>query len=45
MNAPGKWDFFLSHAQATGGDQTQTTSLRLKGEGKTVWYDNAMLDR
>jgi hypothetical protein len=45
MNAPGKWDFFLSHAQATGGDQTQNTSLRLKGEGKTVWYDNAMLDR
>jgi hypothetical protein len=45
LNDPGVWDCFLSHAQATGGDQTQTTSLRLKGEGKTVWYDNAMLDR
>ena len=45
MNYPGNWDCFLSHAQATGGDQTQATSLRLKGAGKTVWYDNAMLDR
>eukprot|EP01048_Picozoa_sp_COSAG05_P012560 COSAG05_NODE_1267_length_5328_cov_2.245554_1_plen_1512_part_01 len=44
-NSPGSWDCFLSHAQATGGDQTQTTHLRLKGAGKTVWYDNAMLDR
>eukprot|EP01046_Picozoa_sp_COSAG06_P043522 COSAG06_NODE_5712_length_3307_cov_113.406231_2_plen_770_part_00 len=45
MNPPGWWDFFLSHAQATGGDQTQTTSLRLKARGQTVWYDNAMEDR
>eukprot|EP01043_Picozoa_sp_COSAG02_P039872 COSAG02_NODE_3181_length_7215_cov_30.624930_2_plen_1762_part_00 len=45
MNEPGWWDFFLSHAQATGGDQSQTTSLRLKAKGKTVWYDNAMQDR
>jgi hypothetical protein len=45
LNAPGSWDLFLSHAQATGGDQVQTTSLRLKGAEQEVWYDNAMLDR
>ena len=44
-NEPGAWDFFLSHAQATGGDQAQNTSLRLKTKGKCVWYDNAMADR
>eukprot|EP01046_Picozoa_sp_COSAG06_P001986 COSAG06_NODE_67_length_26084_cov_784.027670_1_plen_77_part_00 len=38
MNEPGMWDFFLSHAQATGGDQAQTSSLRLKAKGRTVWY-------
>eukprot|EP01043_Picozoa_sp_COSAG02_P062007 COSAG02_NODE_8453_length_2567_cov_2.266613_1_plen_696_part_00 len=45
MNAPGSWDGFLSHAQASGGDQTQTMQLRLKNKGWDVWYDNAMLDR
>jgi hypothetical protein len=45
INAPGCWDLFLSHAQATGGDQAQTTYLRLQAAKKTVWYDNAMLDR
>eukprot|EP01047_Picozoa_sp_COSAG01_P018969 COSAG01_NODE_1041_length_11959_cov_2.673356_1_plen_716_part_00 len=45
LNAPGSWDLFLSHAQATGGDQVQTTSLRMEKAGRTVWYDNAMLDR
>ena len=45
LNEPGVWDCFLSHAQATGGDQTQTTHLRLKDKGWAVWYDNAMLDR
>ena len=44
-NEPGVWDCFLSHAQAMGGDQTQTTQLRLQKAGKTVWYDNGMLDR
>jgi hypothetical protein len=44
-NSPGCWDFFLSHAQATGGDQAQTTYLRLQQAGNTVWYDNAMLDK
>ncbi len=37
LNVPGSWDFFLSHAQATGGDQIQTISLRLKTAGKTCW--------
>ena len=45
LNDPGSWDYFLSHAQATGGDQAQTTSLRLHAAGKTTWYDNAMQDR
>ena len=45
MNAPGSWDFFLSHAQATGGDQMQNMQQRLKSQGKEVWYDNAMQDR
>jgi hypothetical protein len=45
INEPGSWDFFLSHAQATGGDQAQNTSLRLKEKGKTYWYDNAMKDQ
>merc|ERR1711871_535238 len=45
MNQPGRWDFFLSHAQATGGDQAQTTSLRLKAKRKTCWYDRAMDDK
>lgn len=45
LNDPGSWDCFLSHAQATGGDQAQTTQLRLKAKGWAVWYDNAMLDR
>jgi hypothetical protein len=44
LNGPGRWDFFLSHAQATGGDQTQTTFLRLHKD-HSVWYDNAMSDR
>lgn len=44
-NQPGVWDCFLSHHQDAGGDQAQTTQLRLKRVGKTVWYDNGMLDR
>ena len=45
VNEPGYWDFFLSHAQATGGDQTQNIAFRLKDRRKAVWYDNAMNDR
>jgi hypothetical protein len=45
LNAPGSWDLFMSHAQATGGDLVQSTSLRLKSAGQAVWYDNAMKDK
>ena len=45
LNEPGRWEFFLSHAQATGGDQAQATYLRMKSRGKSCWYDNAMSDR
>ena len=45
LNQPGSWDFFLSHAQTTGGDQTQNLRLRMTAAGQTVWYDNAMLDK
>ena len=45
LNKPGRWEFFLSHAQATGGDQAQNTHLRLKERGRSCWYDNAMSDK
>ena len=36
-----KYDFFLSHSQATGADQVATIYSRLKSSefGRTVWYD------
>ena len=51
LNAPGAWDFFLSHGQAAAGDAVKTLCLLLKekkkpnGEPYTVWYDNEMTDR
>ena len=45
LNEPGQWDFFLSHHQAHGGDQTQTMQMGFAAKGKTTWYDNAMLDK
>ena len=51
LNAPGHWDFFLSHGQAAAGDAVKTLCLLLKdmkqpnGEPYTVWYDNDMMDR
>jgi hypothetical protein len=50
INAPGRWDVFLSHGQAAAGDQVKALSLllgqRTKPDGSTytVWYDNAMSD-
>eukprot|EP01047_Picozoa_sp_COSAG01_P067531 COSAG01_NODE_9559_length_2409_cov_63.678788_1_plen_238_part_10 len=52
INDPGVWDVFLSHGQATGGDQTKTLSLLIEkaehrkpdGQPYTVWYDNNMPD-
>eukprot|EP00930_Biecheleria_cincta_P057182 TRINITY_DN43156_c0_g1_i1.p1 TRINITY_DN43156_c0_g1~~TRINITY_DN43156_c0_g1_i1.p1 ORF type:complete len:495 (+),score=59.35 TRINITY_DN43156_c0_g1_i1:94-1485(+) len=37
-------DFFLSHYQATGGDQANTLCLELERMGYRVWYDNNMPD-
>ena len=45
INAPGQWEFFLSHHQARGGDQMKTLSLLFEREGRTVWYDNGKLDK
>ena len=45
LNQPGHWDFFLSHGQASAGDQVKTLCLLLKERGFTVWYDNDMADR
>jgi hypothetical protein len=44
INAPGQWDFFLSHGQALAGDQTKMLCFLLRqrtkpnGEPYTVWY-------
>jgi len=32
--------FFLSHSQATGGDQTNAIYLELRQMGFSCWYDN-----
>ena len=37
-----KRDFFVCHAQASGGDQAQTITLHLKARGYKVWYDMDM---
>ena len=50
LNAPGAWDFFLSHGQALAGDQVKMLCFLLRqrkkpnGENYTVWYDNDMDD-
>ena len=44
LNAPGKWDFFLSHGQAAAGEQVKVLCLLLRDRGHTVWYDNEMTD-
>jgi hypothetical protein len=38
----GKFHFFLSHCQSTGGDQCHTLYLELRARGFLVWYDQAM---
>ena len=45
LNAPGRWDIFLSHAQAAAGDQVKTLYFLLKERGYAVWYDNEMSTR
>jgi hypothetical protein len=43
---PGKarTHFFLSHCQATGGDQTNAIYLELRQLGFSCWYDNRATD-
>ncbi len=45
LNAPGAWDFFLSHGQAAAGDQVKMLCFLLRQRGKKVWYDNEMANR
>ena len=45
INAPGEWDYFLSHGQGAAGDQVNTLALLLVQRGKRVWYDMNMSDR
>jgi hypothetical protein len=45
INAPGMWDYFLSHGQAAAGDQVMALSMHLTQAGKSVWYDMSMTDR
>ena len=34
-----EFDFFINHAQSTGGDQAKTLFLLLEAAGCKVWYD------
>ncbi len=36
------YHFFLSHYQATGGDQGDALSMALEHMGDLTWYDNQM---
>ena len=45
LNDIHTWDFFLSHHQVMGGDQTKTLHLLLENLGKSTWYDKSMVDR
>eukprot|EP00746_Dinoflagellata_sp_MGD_P141254 gnl/MRDRNA2_/MRDRNA2_74389_c0_seq1.p1 gnl/MRDRNA2_/MRDRNA2_74389_c0~~gnl/MRDRNA2_/MRDRNA2_74389_c0_seq1.p1 ORF type:complete len:238 (+),score=38.05 gnl/MRDRNA2_/MRDRNA2_74389_c0_seq1:82-714(+) len=38
------WHFFLSHAQATGGDQMAILHDKLIARGFKVWYDQTVTD-
>jgi hypothetical protein len=37
-----RWHFFISHYQATGGNQANVMCLELQKRGYKVWYDNKM---
>ena len=37
-----RWHFFISHFQATGGNQANVLCLELQKRGYLVWYDNKM---
>ena len=36
--------FFISHSQATGGDQANLITNHLEKRGLKIWYDNNMDD-
>eukprot|EP01051_Picozoa_sp_SAG22_P000939 SAG22_NODE_31_length_27697_cov_7.384376_10_plen_353_part_00 len=42
LRGADRWHFFISHYQATGGDQAARLWLELKTRGFKVWYDNDM---
>jgi len=44
LNQPGVWDFFISHSQASAGDQCKALCLLLSQRNYRVWYDNNMSD-
>ena len=39
-----KYHFFVSHSQATGGDQANLITNHLEKRGLKIWYDNNMDD-
>ena len=39
-----RWHFFISHCQATGGDQAALLCTNLEARGAEVWYDMKMKD-
>ena len=43
LNAPGKWNFFISHHQARGGDLAFALWMLFHSAGKEAWYDQEML--
>ena len=38
------YHFFISHSQATGGDQANLITNHLEKRGLKIWYDNNMDD-
>lgn len=47
INAPGRWDFFISYTQRNDRAQIVARTLyeKLRGEGKEVWFDIEMRDK
>lgn len=37
-----EYHFFVSHSQATGGDQANLITNHLEKRGLKIWYDNNM---
>jgi hypothetical protein len=42
LPADKKYHFFISHSQATGGDQANLITSQLEKRGLKIWYDNNM---